>query len=290
MVISYRVPATSANLGPGFDCLGVAVSLHNEFSLARSEQDACPALSDGSPNLAWQSIEHYFRQIGEPRPALTLTQTVRIPLSRGLGSSASAVVGGLVTANALMGDRLDRNALLELATAIEGHPDNVAPALFGGCVLSVGTPLLTVHLPWPPDWQLVLAIPDFGLSTAKARAVLPASVPHTDARFTAARTALLVAAAHQGRADWLSEALQDKLHQPYRRALVRGYDEVEAAALAAGAHGLTLSGAGPTLAAWSPPANATAVGEAMAKAWQTRDVYAEIVTADIDTAGATAVG
>jgi homoserine kinase len=290
VAVSYRVPATSANLGPGFDCLGVAVSLYNTFTLTPSDQDAVPTLSDGSANLAWQAVEHLYRHLDRPRPALSLSQGIAIPLSRGLGSSASAVVGGLACANAIAGSPLSPDELLGLATAMEGHPDNVAPALFGGCVLSVGDPPRCARLPWPADWQLVLAIPDFPLSTAAARAALPAEIPLKDGAFTAARAALFVAAAHQGRADWLGEALQDRLHQPYRRRLVRGYDEVESAALTTGAHGLTLSGAGPTLAAWTAPALAAKVGEAMAKAWSTLGVYAEIVIADIDARGATAVG
>lgn len=290
MAVSFQVPATSANLGPGFDCLGVAVSRHNTFTLAASERDGIPPLSDGSPNLAWQAVERLYRHLDRPRPALTLTQTIAIPLSRGLGSSASAVVGGLACANALAGSPLDKDGLLALATEMEGHPDNVAPALYGGCVLSVGDPPRCARLPWPTDWQLVLAIPDFPLSTSAARAALPASIPLSDAAFTAGRAALLVAAAHQGRTEWLAEALQDRLHQPYRRGLVRGYDEVERAAVGAGAFGLTLSGAGPTLAAWTTPDRAAAVGQAMAAAWQSVDVYAEIVTADIDDRGAVPLG
>jgi homoserine kinase len=290
VAVSYRVPATSANLGPGFDCLGVALSLYNTFTLTPSEQDVVPTLSDGSKNLAWQAVERLYAHLDRPRPALTLTQSVEIPLSRGLGSSASAVVGGLACANAVAGSPLSTDDLLVLATEMEGHPDNVAPALLGGCILSVGHPPLSVRLPWPQDWQLVLAIPDFPLSTSAARAALPGNIPHADAAFTAGRAALLVAAAHQGRADWLTAALQDRLHQPYRRGLVRGYDEVECAALASGAYGLTLSGAGPTLAAWTSPERAGAVGQAMATAWRELGVYAEVVTADIDTKGATAVG
>jgi homoserine kinase len=290
VAVSFRVPATSANLGPGFDCLGVAVSLYNTFTLAESEQDVVPTLGDGSPNLAWQAVDRLYRHLDRPRPALTLSQGIEIPLSRGLGSSASAVVGGLSCANAIAGSPLSPDDLLTLATEMEGHPDNVAPALFGGCVLSVGTPPRCARLPWPPDWQLVLAIPDFPLSTAAARAALPGAIPLHDAAFTAGRAALLVAAAHQGRTDWLSVALQDRLHQPYRRGLVRGYDEVETAALAAGAHGLTLSGAGPTLAAWTSPERAAAVGTAMGTAWRSLGVYAEIVTADIDSRGAAPIG
>jgi len=154
----------------------------------------------------------------------------------------------------------------------------------------VRDPPRCARLPWPKDWQLVLAIPDFPRSTAAARAALPGNIPLADAAFTAGRAALLVAAAHQGRTDWLSEALQDRLHQPYRRGLVRGYDEVEQAALAAGALGLTLSGAGPTLAAWTTPDRSLAVGAAMGDAWKALGVYAEIVTADIDDRGATPVG
>jgi homoserine kinase len=270
--------------------LGVAVSLYNTFTLTPSEQDVVPTLGDGSPNLAWQAVERLFHHLDRPRPALTLTQGIEIPLSRGLGSSASAVVGGLCCANAVAGSPLSPDDLLQVATDMEGHPDNVAPALLGGCILSVGAQPLCVRLPWPEDWQLVVAIPDFPLSTAAARAALPENIPHADAAFTAGRAALLVAAAHQHRADWLTEALQDRLHQPYRRRLVRGYDEVESAALAAGAYGLTLSGAGPTLAAWTAPARAEAVGKAMADAWQQLGVYAEIVTADIDVSGATTVG
>lgn len=289
-MITCRVPATSANLGPGFDCLGVALGLHNTFTLEAAQADRYPTLADGGENLAWQALDRLFQHVGIARPPLALTQEVAIPLARGLGSSASAIVAGLVLGNAWLGQPLDKQALVALATEMEGHPDNVAPALLGGCVLSAGAAPLTVSLPWPADWRLVLAIPDFPLSTAAARAVLPAAVSLPDASFTGARAALLVAALHQGRSDWLGEALQDKLHQPYRRELVRGYDDVEAAALQAGAWGLTLSGAGPTLAAWTGRERAAQIGEAMAQAWRASGVYAEIVIADIDAVGAVTVG
>lgn len=279
--LRVRVPATSANLGPGFDCLGVALALYNEFTFSAAESYSCTVtsgvsksdalqVSTDTSNLAWRAFGYLFHQYGEPVPLVDLAIEMNVPLGRGLGSSATAIVAGVAAANAWLGSPLKRPQWLEVAARIEGHPDNVTPAALGGCQLALlgdsGT-LITCPIKWHDSLVPVLAVPDFALATSKARAVLPKSVPHADAVFNASHLALLIRAIESGDGQWLTEALQDRLHQPYRSELIPGWQQVREAARAAGAWEVVISGAGPSLLALCPVSAAQAVRQAIADVW-----------------------
>lgn len=253
-----KVPATTANLGCGFDMFGLALQLYNTFTLtvasAPGWRVSVPVGLDmpiDATNLFYRAARRLFEHIGIMPEALHLTLEANIPLARGLGSSSTAIVGGLVAANALTGNTVSREVLLAMAIDIEGHPDNVTPALIGGLTLSYARGVQHAYLALPVDEALrfVVAIPDFELSTAAARAVLPAEVPRADAVFNSSRTALFVYAMHHRRYDLLATAMEDRLHQPYRATLVPGMEDAIAAGQAANALGVALSGAGPTLVA-----------------------------------------
>ena len=230
--VHVRVPATTANLGSGFDILGLALQLYNVFTLTitsepgwRVSLPAGIALPADDRNLVFQAARALFTRVGATPPGLHLALTMDIPLARGLGSSSSAIVGGLLAANQLTGNTLDRSTLLTMAVAIEGHPDNVTPALIGGLTLSytVEAQQRYLSLPFPPELTLVVAIPDFELSTAQARAVLPAQVSRADALFNCSRTALLVHILYSRQYELLATAMDDRLHQPYRAARSRAW-------------------------------------------------------------------
>ncbi|MEZ2226028.1 homoserine kinase [Microcoleus sp.] len=386
--ITVTVPATTANLGPGFDCIGAALSLYNRFQFSRLEPSATEKLkitvtgaeaakvkTDDS-NLAYVAFVTLYDRLNQSPPPVAINIDMQVPLARGLGSSATAIVGGLVGANELAGSPLSQVEVMQLAIELEGHPDNVVPALLGGCRLAASnappqpplskgglreqppltkgglreelplseggrreeislsevepelppqpplskgglreesplTPpftkgnlteasLLTPPLskggqgggswqicdiPWHPDIVPVVAIPDFELSTAEARQVLPADYTRADAIFNAAHLGLLVRALATGDRNWLRCALQDKIHQPYRRSLILGYEAVQKAALNAGACGMVISGAGPTLLALTDVTNAVAVVREMAAAWGKFGVKADVRAIAIDTQG-----
>ncbi|MBF2098155.1 MAG: homoserine kinase [Gloeomargaritaceae cyanobacterium C42_A2020_066] len=293
MTVEVWVPATTANIGPGFDCLGAALNRGNRFIFHASPAgrrirvygSEAQRVATDERNLAYRAFVYAFQQLGQKTPDVDLEIHLGVPLARGLGSSATAIVGGLVGANEQAGRPVDTATLLNWAVALEGHPDNVTPALLGGCCLAVVTDTQTVQvarLAWSPTVVPVVAIPDFELSTATARQVLPAQVSRADAIFNGARVGLLVQGLATGDGEILRVALQDRLHQPYRRGLIRGYDAVEAAALAAGAYGLVISGAGPTLLALTEPARAAGVAQEMAVAWAGAGVRAEVTTLAID--------
>jgi homoserine kinase len=306
-VIRVQVPATTANLGPGFDCLGAALSRYNYFEFR--VLDTASSAAEGSnlqievegpeaehvqrtaQNLVYRAFCYYFNQRHQPIPNLHLNIRLGIPLSRGLGSSATAIVGGLVGANAMTDSPLSPSELLNFAITLEGHPDNVAPALLGGCQLSVhdeATQQWTLcAIDWSPEIVPVVAIPNFELSTERARQVLPKQCSYPDAIFNVAHLGLLIKGLEAARGDWLRTALQDRLHQPYRAALISGLPEVQAAALAAGAAGLVISGAGPTLLALTVAEHASAVAQQMQTAWQRLGVSVEVATTQIDHQGTT---
>ncbi|MEN9216690.1 MAG: homoserine kinase [Gloeomargarita sp. HHBFW_bins_162] len=267
--VTVWVPATTANLGPGFDCLGAALDFGNRFHFVLRDTGA-PITVVGAQipgeNLAYRAFALVYERLGLPVPPVTLTLELDVPLARGLGSSATAIVAGMRAAHYLLGEPVPASQVLAWAVALEGHPDNVVPAWWGGCRLICGAQVCAI--PWHPEIVPVLAIPEFTLSTAQARAVLPSHVPYRDAVANLGALGCLLQGLQQGAGELLRTGLQDHLHQPYRRSLIPGYDAVERAALGAGAYGVVISGAGPTLLGLSAPADAQGVAQAMVQAWQ----------------------
>jgi homoserine kinase len=298
MSVHVRVPATSANLGPGFDALGLALALYNDVEARAAdgvtvtvEGEGAGQLPGSAANVVARGVRLAFEAVGRPFKGVALRCTNRIPTARGLGSSAAAWVGGLVAGNALSGGALTSDALLALATRAEGHPDNVAAALLGG--LTVSCPgddgaVTAVSLPVPDGFAWVVLVPTITSSTAEARAVLPATVPRADAIFNVQRVALLLAALQARRSDALAAALDDRLHQPYRRALFPWMPSVVDAARRAGALGCVLSGAGPSLLALVC-GDGGAVAPAMETALRAAGVEGRARAYAVDTTGAVVV-
>lgn len=296
MTVHVRVPATSANLGPGFDALGLALALHNELTLAEADDvrvavrgAGAGQLPDGETNLVARAARMAFEEAGRPFRGVAVECVNRIPLSRGLGSSAAALVGGLLGANALLGSPLSRPALLSLAARAEGHPDNVAAALCGGLTVACEGPggVIAVPLPLPEDVRWVVLIPELTGATAEARAVLPPTVPRADAVFNVQRVALLLASLYAERVDLLNVAMDDRLHQPYRVRLFPWMTAVGDAAREAGALGCVLSGAGPSLLA-AVAEGAAHVARAMTEALARAGVRGTARVLEVDRTGAVA--
>jgi homoserine kinase len=294
--IIVQVPATTANIGPGFDCLGAALTLYNQFKFTLSDIETsitvtgkeADKVSTDKTNLLYQSFWRLYQHLDKTPPPVAIEIDLGVPLARGLGSSATAIIGGLIGANELAGKPLTSEQLRELAIAIEGHPDNVVPALDGNCALSVATEngWQITQINWHSQVTPVVAIPDFELSTEAARAVLPSQVSYSDAIFNISHLGLLIRGLETGNPDWLTSALEDRLHQPYRKNLIQGYEAVKEAALAAGAYGMVISGAGPTLLALVEQSQAEAVGQAMEQAWENQGVKVEVRSLSLDLKGA----
>lgn len=249
--VTVRVPATSANIGPGFDSLGMAFSFYNVFTFEPSEKtviSGCPAAYAGEDNLALVAFRAACRRAGREAPSVHIDIGGDVPVSRGLGSSATLLVGGALGAELLLSLGLSQKDILEIATEIEGHPDNIAPAVYGGFTASLmeeGRPVVA-KCPVHPCLRFCAFIPNFKTSTHDARAVLPTCVPRADAVFNLSHVAVLLCALAAGDTAMLSVSLQDRLHQPYRTSLIDGYEEVRRAALEAGAHAFFISGSGST--------------------------------------------
>ncbi len=272
-MIRLRVPATSANLGPGFDCLGLALDLHLRVEAHLGEPDALHYEGDGTvpdhpANLLHQGFRAAFAAVGEPAPSVAFSARNPIPLARGLGSSSAALVAGAAAADAALGGALGRDGVFALTATIEGHPDNVAPAVYGGLTVAAergdARGYDTAVLAVPPSWRLLFGVPAFELPTERARAVLPDQVSRRDAVLTASRAALWALAVARDEPRLLRTASLDVLHEPYREPLVPGLRAARAAVLAAGAHAAYLSGGGPSLAAIAPESARDACREALA--------------------------
>ena len=250
------VPATSANLGPGFDCLGLAVTRYLEVSATLSEFDTfgytgVGQVADTPDNLTHQGFRAAFEVLGKTAPKVSVAARNTIPLARGLGSSSAALVAGAALADAFLGGALGRDGVFQLAAGLEGHPDNVAPAVFGGFTVSAQTETgyLCQALPLPGHWQLLFAVPKAELLTREARAALPQHYNRADAIFNTSRCALWTTAVALDKPELLRVASQDKFHEPYREGLIPGLAACRKALLGAGASAAFLSGAGPTLGA-----------------------------------------
>lgn len=256
--VRVRVPASTANLGPGFDTLGMALSLFawiemkpaksTVFHLYGEEMREIP--KDKS-NLIYKVAQMVFEEAGVSMPELEISMASDIPLTRGLGSSASAIVGALYAANELVGAPLSLSKLFDMAAALEKHPDNVGASLFGGIVSAVwnGSEASYLRMEPPAALEVLAAIPAFQLSTAKARQVLPEWIALADAVYNISRASLLTGAFAAGRLDLIAAAMQDRIHQPYRAPLIPGMETILQEACSHGALGAALSGAGPTLLA-----------------------------------------
>lgn len=260
--ITVRVPATTANIGPGFDSMGCALALYNYITCevlpaGKLVITGCPEPYQNEENLAVQGYRAVLSRLGLPNEGLSLNIRAEIPVCRGLGSSAALIAGGAAAANLLHGSPLPPAELLEVTNEIEGHPDNLAPAIYGGLTASLvedGKPR-TVKLPLSPTLRWVAAIPDFELSTHLARAVLPKEVAFVDAVYNASHVAVLVGALGRGDRELIAMALRDRLHQPYREKLIPEYNKVKTAAEQCGAIAFCISGAGPTLLALTDEAS-----------------------------------
>ena len=252
--MKFRIPASSANLGPGFDCFGIAWQCYNEIEFIPREEglviSGCAEKYRNEDNLAYKAYHAAMTWAGQRESGLEIRfGRTDIPVSRGMGSSATLIVGGVVAANVIHGLELSGSELLAIATSVEGHPDNIAPALFGGFTVSAmdGIAAVTTHFPISEKLFFTLLIPDFELSTELARSVLPEAVSRQDAIFNISRSALLIKALERGDRQLMRIALEDKLHQPYRTKLIQGFETAEAAAKNLEAMGICISGAGSTL-------------------------------------------
>ena len=296
-----RVPGTSANCGPGFDCLGLATTIYNYLDLTllkgskvivESKGEGADNIPRGKRNLTWQAVRRLLQEVNRENDfkGAIIRMKNNVPISRGLGSSSTAIVAGLVAANEIIGSPLNRQELLKLATELEGHPDNVAPALFGGFTVSVMDKGEVQTFSFLPRirLKLIVAVPDFELSTRLARKVLPKNVSMKNAIFNISRASMLIAALVEGREDLLPLAFDDALHQPYRKKLVPGMSEVFEAAKSAGALGAAISGAGSCLIAFTTLKSGLEdkIAAAMVEEFKNHGVAAKALILNVDRHGA----
>lgn len=257
MNVKVKVPATTANLGPGFDTLGLALNIFNYLEVSTEADElsieitgeGAEFLAPNQNNLVYKAIQRLFEEVGQELPPLKIKQYNEIPLASGLGSSAATIVSGLVAANYLVHNPLDDDQLLALATEMEGHPDNAAPALFGGLIISGIEQDKIIYSKIKPENppQIIVVVPEFSVSTQQARSVLPNEICYDDAVYNLSRLAFLINCFVTGDYDNFSYACQDRLHQNYRKSLVPGFDDVINASYLHGGLGAALSGAGPTV-------------------------------------------
>ena len=253
-MIKVRVPATSANMGPGFDSIGIALQLYNVFGFSETEEGltfkGVPEEFCNKNNVVYEAMMKCFNRGGYSPKGLEISTLIQdVPVARGLGSSSTCIVGGLVGANEIMGNRFSQDEILEMAVEMEGHPDNVAPALLGGLVVAISEEgkvyyeKINAH----ESIKFVPIIPDFRLSTKDARSVLPDKISLKDGVYNVGRAALLVAAMTSGKTELLKFACKDTFHENYRSKLIKGFEEVKSEAYRVGAMASYLSGAGPTI-------------------------------------------
>ncbi len=295
-VIKIKVPASTANLGPGFDTLSLALEWYNEFVFKVTKegltitQTGATKLPEDSTNLVYKSFCEVFKKQQKTPPGIEINIDTQIPQAAGLGSSASAVVSGVLAANTILGNTLSKREVLSLATKIEGHPDNCAAAVYGGLSISVSVDdrVYVSQFPWPNELFITVVIPDFDLPTRISRELLPAQVSYGDATFNVSRTAYLLASLLNKDWEGLKIGFQDRLHQPFRRDLVPGMEPVLSKALSSGAFGATLSGAGPALAAFINDKNkAELIGSEMVNKWQEFKVKSTYKVLKVALEGAT---
>lgn len=293
--VKISVPATSANLGPGFDCLGLALNLHNHVTFTAVSEPTLKITATGTDahkvttdetNLVYQCAEIIFEKVGKRPSGLIIEQKNNIPVGSGLGSSSTAVLAGMLGANELLERPFTQEQILQFATEKEGHPDNVAPALYGGLVLGVAhDDQLHIEQIDIPQQTVVIVLPDFHLLTSEARSALPKTVSLHDAIFNASRTPLVVRALETADYDLLAIAMQDKLHQPYRIPLIPGMATAFSTGKLAGAKALAISGAGPSIIAFAENGHEK-IAEMLTAVFTEADLKSRTWILNIDVMGA----
>ena len=311
MKVSVKVPATSANLGPGFDCLGIALPIYNtvtidetvlpgtgvEINILSQDENFDDLIIDHIPtdenSIVYKAVELLYNSIGQTPSELKINIQTQIPVTRGLGSSAAVIVGALIAANHLLGEPADESAILSIATEIEGHPDNVTPAVVGGLVLSSmedDGSILYRKIDWPEDWAITVCVPDVELATEISRSVLPENVPMQDAVFNTKRMGMLIQAIHAQDEELMKAALTDKLHQPYRAKLVPWMDEInQSIKHDDDIFGCVLCGAGSTVLVISKQNATDRVRNKISEVMTNLNVKADIKTLKVENDGATIV-
>ena len=291
--IIIKVPATSANLGPGFDALGLALNIWNVTEITEAgsfslhiEGEGSKRLAHNNKNLIYRSAEKVYETVTREIPALSIRCVNQIPLASGLGSSAAAILTGILGANALLGSVLSKEEILSLATEIEGHPDNIAPALCGGLVVSTieDGKVIARQLPIMP-FHITVVLPEFNFTTKQARAVLPKQVPLKDAIHNISHAVLVTAAFRTGDIVLLGQAMSDTLHQPYRLPLIPGALAAMEAGKEAGASAVALSGAGPSLIAFSAEDDG-GIGLAIKQGFESAGLSAQVFELGVNQEGA----
>lgn len=257
-MVEVRVPATSANMGAGFDTMGIALGIYNRIKVSETE-NGLRIVNVGSDeyipvnesNLIYRSIARVFDEVGYKKRGLWITQNSDIPMTRGLGSSSACIIGGLLAGNNISGNHMSREELIRLAVEIEGHPDNVVPAMYGGFCISATDDGTVYHRSFKisPRLRYAIMIPDYFAATKKSRGILPETVPFSDAVFNVSRASWFAASLVGGKFENLKIGTQDKLHQPYRKSYVDGMEQIFDAAYNFGARAVFLSGSGPTVVA-----------------------------------------
>lgn len=308
MKVSVKVPATTANFGSGFDCFGMALPIYNTITIEEtvlpgtgieiniiSETDdddefAIEHIPKDENNIIYKAVEMLYNSIGQSPTELKINIKSQIPIAKGLGSSASIIVGGLLAANELLNKPADEAALLSIATEVEGHPDNVTPAIVGGLVMSSQEDdgsIIYRRLPWPEEWHLTLCVPDYELATDISRSVLPKEVPLGNATFNARRTAMFVEALYSKDAELMKLALQDKLHQSYRMKLIPGLQDImDNLKHEENVIGCVLSGAGPAILIVSQRNNLDRIKSIVSETWSNYNVKTDIKTFKVEEHGA----
>lgn len=308
MKVSVKVPATTANLGPGFDCLGMALPIYNTVTIEETvlpgtgvEINIVPqsSLIDeislshiplDENSLVYKAVEMLYNSIGQSPSELKITIKSNIPVARGLGSSASVIVGALVAANELLGRPADEVALLSIACELEGHPDNITPAIVGGLVISAQEDdgaVVYSKLNWPSDWLITVCVPDFELSTDIARSVLPKEVSMKDAVFNAQHLGMFVQAVNMHDKELMRFALQDRLHQPYRIKLIQGLDKIiDSMRHIESVLGCVISGAGSSILIISEKNDLEKIKNTVSEIWADQNIKCEIKTLNVEPYGA----
>ena len=307
MKVSVKVPATIANLGPGFDSFGLAIPVYNIISIEETvlpgsgiqiniineknnDETSLADVPTDKNNIVYKAIELLYNFIGQVPNELKITIKTQIPVSRGLGSSASVIVGGLIAANELLGHPADEKVLMSIATEIEGHPDNVTPAFVGGITVASWEDdgsIVYRKLPWNDEWKLMVCVPDYELNTDISRSVLPKEVPIKDAIFNLKKSAMFIDALYNKDEELLKTSLCDKLHQPYREKIVPGLVEImNNLKHVNGVIGTVLCGAGPSVLIIYNGIGVSEIKETVTNSWNYFNVKTNFFNLPIEKQGA----